>query len=167
MKSIIIIIALILVSSLLGCSFITEPLKFVVKKAYIVSLKLDSVVQNLSPETIVKNSNKIRNTLTVINTALKLIDKKLSNPDVNIELQKTIHSIENSIELLEDVTLDNLEETKIELGIYLTELKSVIEDAAEFMKVELPIISSQATSNEECIEELDRATKELEKALKK
>lgn len=158
---------MICIGSLLGCSrFITEPAKNIVKQTYVAISKAELVIQNISSENISENTKKLYLPLTLTKTALTLINGKITNPEVNVEIDKALSALDTALILIKDASPDNIEQMKTELEIYVIELKSAVENAAKYLKVELPTVSSLATSNEECIKELDKATEDLQKLLK-
>lgn len=166
MKMLILIVMLLCIGSLLGCSrFITEPIKNIVRQTYITISKIELVVQNISVENISQNIKKVELPLTLIKTALNLINDKINNPEVNVEIDKAIIAIDSILIIAKDANIDNINQIKTELEIYLIELKASIETAAKFLKVELPLINSVSTSNEDCIKELDKSTEDLLKLL--
>ena len=167
MKLLMLLVLLICGISLIGCSrFVPQLAKDVVLKTYVVLEKADIVIQNIDVNNIIETSKKLELPLNVTKIALNLLNKKINNPDVNIELEKALLNVDTMLELLKDVNVENLEDLKTELSINIIELKSIVETAAKAINVELPIIKSSATSSEESMEELNKAVKKLQDTVK-
>ena len=167
MKLLMLLVLVICGISIIGCSrVIPQVAKNVVLKTYVVLEKADMVIQNINVDNVIETSKKLELPLNVTKIALNLLNQKINNPDVNIELEKALINVDTMLELLKDVNKDNLEHLKTELTILVVELKSGIEMAAKAINVELPITKSSATSSEECMNELDKAVKLLQETVK-
>lgn len=161
---ILLIICCATVLMLLGCSGLkSNVLGPFILKTYNVVTKLEVVANEINVNNIAYNTEKIKGPVEVINKVLLFIAERVSG-----KAKKNIENISIYIQIildvLKEINVDNIDKEKAKLIGSISELKLAVKQVADYVGVELPVVTLSTGSDN--LIDLEIATAELEALLK-
>ena len=163
MKLLGILLIVIVVALFVGCTAksIIEP---VVKKTHEVVQLAEATVQQANMTNYVSTAKSLVAPLQLVEKALTFVDGKLPDGEVKAVVTEVTVALSAVIVIIENLNEDTVDDLKYQIVKGIGAVGTAVEKLAAVLDIDLNTISKSMHTN--AVEELDRATKELEALLK-